>query len=675
MDLVRLCLSLALLSTAVVVAADEKPADPPAESVEHERAFQLPALDGSVVDIRPEENTKATVVCFLGAECPLVKLYTPRLTAMSQEFAKQGVRFVAVNSNRQDTVEDIQNYLREYSLPFPYLRDDGNVVADQYGATRTPEVFVLDSQFQTVYHGRIDDQYAPGINRTAVGQQELRTAVEQTLKNEPVAVPSYEPVGCMIGKVRKNTPASSASSVTYCKEVSRVLQKHCVECHRTGEIGPFSLESFEDVVGWAETSMEVIDNGRMPPWHADSQHGSFANARQMPDEDKQVIRDWIAAGLPRGDENQLPEPAVFASGWQTGQKPDFELSMSERPYPIPAEGTVEYQYFVVDPGFKEEKWVTAAQVIPGNRSVVHHAIVFIRPPDDQKFRGVGWLTAYVPGQRMIPMPAGHARRVPAGSRFVFQMHYTTNGTPQEDLSKVGIVLTDRQNVTDEMITLIGIDQEFEIPPHAASHEVSGKVRWMPKNGKLLAIAPHMHVRGKSFNLYSDKDGHSKTLLHVPQYDFNWQHSYVLAEPLPLSSIDQLTFKTTFDNSEKNPFNPDPTQWVNWGDQTWEEMAVVFLEVSEPLEPQNTAAAGGNAPIAAAEPSASSAASSDDAMLREKKIAAFVDEFFERLDTNGDGILSRLEAPVALRTHFGRYDANDDQIVERSEIRQIAERRF
>jgi hypothetical protein len=301
--------------------------------------------------------------------------------------------------------------------------------------------------------------------------------------------------------------------------------------------------------------------------------------------------------------------------------------------------------------------------------------VFIRPPDDQKFRGVGWLTAYVPGQRMIPMPAGHARRVPAGSRFVFQMHYTTNGIPHEDLSKVGIVLTDRQNVTDEMITLIGIDQEFEIPPHAASHEVSGKVRWMPKNGKLLAIAPHMHVRGKSFNLYSEKDGHSETLLHVPQYDFNWQHSYVLAEPLPLSSVDQLTFKTTFDNSEKNPFNPDPTQWVNWGDQTWEEMAVVFLEVSEPLEPQSTAAAGGNASIAAAEPSASSADSSDDAMLREKKIAAFVDEFFERLDTNGDGILSRLEAPVALRTHFGRYDANGDQIVERSEIRQIAERRF
>lgn len=679
MKLVRLCLCFLLATSGNLVAADENSAASPAEVakevVTQERSFQLPALDGSLVDIRPEEEAKVTVVCFLGAECPLVKLYTPRLSAMSQEFASRGVRFVAVNSNRQDTLEDMQSYLREYSLPFPCLRDEGNVVADQYGATRTPEVFVLNSKFQVVYQGRIDNQYAPGVNRPTASQQELRTAIEQSLNDATVAVASTEAVGCMIGKIRKNRPASSGSSVTYSKDVSRVLQRHCVECHRTDEIGPFSLESFEDVVGWAETSMEVIDNGRMPPWHADSQHGSFANSRQMPEEDKQVLRDWIAAGLPEGDGTHLPEPATFATGWQAGQRPDFEFPMANRPYKIPAEGTVEYQYFVVDPGFTEEKWVTAAQVIPGNRSVVHHAIVFIRPPDDQEFRGVGWLTAYVPGQRMIPMPAGHARRVPAGSRFVFQMHYTTNGTPQEDLSRVGIVLTNPKNVSDEVITLIGIDQEFEIPPHAADHEVSGKIRWMPKNGKLLAIAPHMHVRGKSFNLYAEKDGQSETLLHVPQYDFNWQHSYVLTEPLPLSSVDQLTFRTTFDNSKKNPFNPDPTQWVNWGDQTWEEMAVVFLEVSEPLHAKDSSISGADTAAGLSEQPATSVLSNEAARLREKKITVFVEEFFERLDTNRDGVVSRIEAPVALRTQFSRYDANGDQIVERSEIRQIAERRF
>jgi hypothetical protein len=439
-----------------------------------------------------------------------------------------------------------------------------------------------------------------------------------------------------------------------------------VECHRVGEIGPFSLESYEDAVGWAETSMEVIDNGRMPPWHGSPQHGSFANSRQMPQEDKQILRDWITAGMPKGDESQMPEAAEFVTGWGLGREPDLELPMSQRPYSVPAEGAVEYQYLVVDPKFTEEKWVSAAQVIPGNRSIVHHAIVFIRPPDDQPFRGVGWLTAYVPGQRMIPMPPGHARRVPAGSRFVFQMHYTTNGTEQEDLSTVGMVFMDREEVTHEVITLIGIDQEFEIPPHAANHEVSGKVRWLPENGKVLAMAPHMHVRGKSFRMSAESNGQSSTLLEVPQYDFNWQHSYVFAEPLPLKGIDKISFTATFDNSDRNPFNPDPSQWVNWGDQTWEEMAVVFLEVSDPIEKDPESKSSSS--------STNQTAQVDDA-VREAKIEAFVDDFFRQLDKNGDGVVMRSEASVAVRTKFSHFDLNGDQAADRSEIRTIAERRF
>ena len=654
-----LCLLLTICLVAEFLPADESLKNFPL-------GFQLLSLGGESVTIESNADIRVTVVCFLGAECPLVKLYTPRLKAMAQEFSGKGVRFVGVNSNRQDTTEDIQVYLSENDPGFPLLRDEGNVVADRFGAVRTPEVFVLDANLKLVYRGRIDDQYAPGIHRPTAGRQELRAAIEQTLAGQPVAVAITEPVGCMIGKVRKPQGSVVANQVTYCHEVSRVLQKHCVECHRSGEIGPFSLESFEEVVGWAETSMEVIDNGRMPPWHADTRHGTFANSRQMPDADKKVIRDWIAAGFPKGDESQLPAPVEYSSGWQTGRTPDLELKMRDRPYLIPAVGTVEYQYFVIDPGFTEEKWVSAAQVVPGNPSVVHHAIVFIRPPDDQPFRGVGWLTAYVPGQRMIPMPPGHARRVPAGSRFVFQMHYTTNGTDQEDLSKVGIVFADPKDVSDEVITLIGIDQEFEIPPHAASHEVNGQVRWVPENGKLLAIAPHMHVRGKSFELVSEKGGATETLLRVPQYDFNWQHSYVLSEPRLLNSIDKLTFKATFDNSDKNPFNPNPNEWVNWGDQTWEEMAVVFLEVSEPLVKSVTPESKTAVPTVLSVTEESS---------RMSRVKAFVDDFFLRLDTNNDGVVMRSEAPVALRTRFGHYDLNGDQAADRDEIEQIAERRF
>jgi hypothetical protein len=686
----RLFLSILILCHLTLagsaVRADEPNVD---ESVARsgtipDLSFQLPTLDGQLVAIDKAPDVRATVVCFLGAECPMVKIYSPRLIAFTNQFSAQNVRFVAVNSNRQDTLDDIRGYLNQHPLPFTYVRDEGNVVADQFGATRTPEVFVLNSELQIVYHGRIDDQYEPGINRPAATHNDLRNAIEQTLAGQPVAVAKTTPVGCMIGKIRRPvTPSPEATvQVTYCDQVVRVLQKHCIECHRAGEIGPFALDSYEEAVGWADTSLEVIDHGRMPPWHASSEHGSFANARDMPATDKEIIRQWIAGGMPKGDESKMPEPANFASLWADGQKPDLEIAMRGEPYKIPAEGTVEYQYFVIDPGFTEEKWVKAAQVIPGNRSVVHHAIVFIRPPDDQPFRGVGWLTAYVPGQRMIPMPPGHARRVPAGSRLVFQMHYTTNGTQQEDLSKVGVIFADPTEVTEEVITLIGIDQEFEIPPHAENHEVKGRVRWMPKDGKLLAIAPHMHVRGKSFEMSAEKEDGSSTLLDVPQYDFNWQHSYVLSQPIPLADIIKLHFTATFDNSEKNPFNPDPTQWVNWGDQTWEEMAVVFLEVSDTLKKSEETSGNNRQARTNRRQSPNDSTPVEDVLSEadrrariEEQVQKFVNDFFDQLDTNHDGVLMRSEAPIALRTKFGQYDHNNDQAADRSELEAMARRRF
>lgn len=632
-------------------------------------AFELPVFGGGSVAVQPNSQHAVTVICFLGSECPLVRLYSSRLSAMASELAPRGVRFVGINSNRQDTAEDIQLYLQEHALSFPLARDSGNVVADQFGAERTPEVFVLDQQLQLRYRGRIDDQYAPGVTRPAVSRADLRLAIEQVLAGEPVSVPQTDAVGCLIGKVRRTpiAPAAAAANITYCQQISRVLQRHCLECHRAGEIGPFAMESYEDVVGWADTMLEVIDNGRMPPWHADPAYGHFTNARQMPAADRQLLQDWVAAGMPQGDPADLPEPVKFPDGWQLPREPDAVLSM-QRPYAIPAEGTVEYQYFVVDPGWQEDRWVTAAQVIPGNRSVVHHAIVFIRPPDGTPLRGIGWLTAYVPGQRTVAMPSGHARRVPAGSKLVFQMHYTTNGSPQEDRSQVGVLFGQPADITHEVITLIGIDQEFEIPPHAAAHAVNGEVRRFPRDGRLLAVAPHMHLRGKGFELFAERGDQSETLLRVPNYDFNWQHSYEFAKPLELADIDRLKFTVTFDNSAGNPFNPDPTQWVNWGDQTWEEMAVAFFEVAEPRHTGSSPAAQHSGDTAADNKTAS-------AQTREQQIARFVDDFFQQLDTNGDGIVLQSEVPLAVRSHFRRFDRNQDNQASRSEVRQVAEERF
>ncbi len=628
--------------------------------------FPLVTPEGTKIDLGPESGAKFTVICFLGTECPLARLYAPRLMELHDQFASKGVRFIGINSNSQDSPEDVEGYVREYHVSFPVVKDPGQKAADQFGAKRTPEIFVVDARFNVVYHGRIDDQFEPGVARDKPLRQDLREALEELAAGQPVSVPATEISGCLIG--RKRTAATTANgNVTFCNQVSRVLNQHCVECHRPGEIGPFALTDYEEVAGWGETLLESIDAGRMPPWHANSAHGSFANARNMPDSDKQVLRDWVNSGMPYGDAAELPPPQEYASGWQLGREPDAVLKMRERPFHVPASGTVEYQYFVVDPHFEEDRWISAAQVIPGNRGIVHHVIVFVRPPDGTDARGVGYLTAYVPGQRCVPLPPGHARRVPAGSKFVFQMHYTPNGAEQDDLTQVGMLFIPESEVTHEAFTIVGIDQEFEIPPQTSDYPVHGDVGWFPKRAELLSLIPHMHVRGKAFQVTSTQAGNTEIILDVPRYDFNWQHVYQLSKPMPLAKIDKLQFTARFDNSTRNPANPDPSQTVTWGDQTWEEMAIAFLEVTEPRSGEQEAEPQRNKQkliVKTAEEKSETKATDE-----------FVKQFFARFDKNRDGLVERQETPLGFRRFgFFDFDANDDGKLDREEVQAAAEAR-
>ena len=337
-------------------------------------SLEMTAVDGSVVTIA-KGNQPAAAVCFLGTECPLARLYAPRLSQLFSDFSKQRVQIIGVISNRQDTVAEIRDYVDQYNVTFPVIHDKDNRIADRFGASRTPEVFLLDSDLQLRYHGRIDDQYEPGVSRKAPERHDLRIAVQQVLAGQDVSIAETRSVGCIIGRLNRPLGTKLVNNdVTFSNQVSRVIRKHCLECHRAGEIAPFSMEKYDDVVGWADTMLETIDDGRMPPWNADPDVGHFANARTMSLEDRQVLRDWIAGGLKQGDPEDLPPPASFVSGWQLPREPDVVLPMSSRPFIVPADGTVEYQYFVVDPGFEEDQWVTGAQIIPGEASVVHHAI-------------------------------------------------------------------------------------------------------------------------------------------------------------------------------------------------------------------------------------------------------------------------------------------------------------
>ena len=402
--------------------------------------FSLPTTDDRTYTLHGEQDCEFTVICFLGTECPLARVYGPRLSAMSRAFKARGVRFVGVNSNLQDSMDDLRSYVKAHRIEFPVTKDYDRTVAVDAKATRTPEVIVVDRVGKIRYRGRIDDQYQPGIARTAPATHDLRNALDEAIAGKPISTPRTEAVGCLISLPR-STPSGS-SDVTYCNQIARVLAKHCIECHRSGEIGPFALDEYDEVVGWADMMVEVIDQQRMPPWHADPKHGSFLNARHMPDADKETLREWVDHGMPYGEASDLPAETKDVQGWRLPTSPDAVFPMSDRPFDVPAEGVVEYQYFVIDPGFSEDRWIRAVQVVPGNNAVVHHCIAFTRPPDGADISEFGMLAAYVPGQVDSELPAGYAQKLNAGTKIVLQMHYTPTGKPEQDLTRIGMVFAD-----------------------------------------------------------------------------------------------------------------------------------------------------------------------------------------------------------------------------------------
>lgn len=575
---IRHLLLIALVFPAPLLAAESpRPAAALGTTISD---FSLNAASGKTWSLKDHADQSIIVVVFMGTECPLMKLYAPRLAKMATEFADAGVTFVGINSNQQDGLAEIGNYARTHGIKFPLLKDPGNRVADQFGAARTPEVFVLDAQRQVRYHGGIDDQYHYGIQRNRADHNYLRDAVTSLVAGTAIAIKETDAIGCHIGRIL--TPRID-SDVTYSNQISRILQKRCVECHRPGEVAPFALTDYDEVVGWAWMIAEVVQQRRMPPWHADERFGHFANDAHLTDLEREQIASWVEAGAPEGDAADLPAPREFVEGWRIG-KPDQVFYMSDTAFSVPAEGEVPYQHFVVDPGFTEDKWIQAAECRIGNRAVVHHIVVATVSRDGVRSRIQGglasdWLAATAPGARPMMLPEGLAKRIPAGSKLVFQMHYTPNGAPQEDRSSIGLIFADPKAVQREVVTQKAANRRFQIPPGADNHEVQATYRFQ-QDSVMFALFPHMHLRGKSFR-YTAKypNGETEVLLDVPHYDFNWQNAYefTAAKPMPAGTV--LECVAHFDNSKENPANPDPTRTVTWGDQTWDEMMIGYFDMA------------------------------------------------------------------------------------------------
>ncbi|MCA9062851.1 MAG: redoxin domain-containing protein [Planctomycetaceae bacterium] len=632
--------------------------------------FSLQDYRGRAWNMSDFDEKPVVVLAFLGTECPLVKVYGLKLNEIAARYADQGVVLVGVNSNRHDSVTEIAAFARRQNLDFPILKDVNNALADAVSAERTPEVVVLDQQRQVRYRGRIDDQHGVGFTRPEPTENNLIDAIDAVLQKQSVKVPHAPAEGCLIGRVRE---VNADSKYTYAEHVAPILNRHCVECHRADEIAPFALTSYEEAAGWSDMIREVTRDQRMPPWHADPAFGHFENARGLTEQEKQILHQWALDGAPAGDLDAAPPvPEKHVSEWHLDEEPDQIVSMGET-FVVPASGEVKYKYFEVDPGFKEDRWIRAAEIHPGNRAVVHHILVFAKPPGESRgMPGAGggsFLSGYVPGSIPRALPPGMAKFVPAGSKLTFQMHYTPIGTEQTDKSSIGLYFADDEDVDQIVMTQEVINSKFTIPAEADNWEVTAESRKSPLDVKLLSLMPHMHLRGKSFRYVvvppdqTEPDLENGTVLNVPEYDFNWQTAYRLREPLSFPAGSRMYCVAHFDNSAANLNNPAPSAVVRWGDQTWDEMMIGYFDVAFARNDSTIGAIGKTR-------GSRGTAAGDGGQGNRAQLA----ELLRKYDTNKDGQFQRSEIPEQLLPAFRKLDTDNNEVLDVEELRAFARQR-
>ena len=534
---------------------------------------------------------RIVVFAMTSTSCPLSRKYLPTLEGLA-EARGEGVTWVLVNPVASDKPADMRAAADRLGERAIYVPDAEGRLATAVGAVTTTDVVVLGPDRTVAYHGAIDDQYGFGYSLDAPRKRYLADALAAIGAGEQPPVAATEAPGCVL-----DTPAGDApsSDVTYHGRISRIVARHCVECHRDGGVGPFPLDSFDDLVAHAAMVREVIDRGTMPPWFAaptpaDAEtgrvHTPWANDRSLAEAEKRDLMAWLTGGRPEGNPADAPATRTYPDGWLIGT-PDAVFEFAE-PVRVKATGVMPYQTVIVETHLPEDRWVQAIEVQPGDRDVVHHALIHLAAADEQagdprdvaaEERGGFW-GEYVPGQNTLVYPDGFAKHLPKGARLRFQMHYTPNGTATTDRTRVGVIFA-KQPPRHEVRVAGIVNPRIAIPPGAADHREEASLR-LPHDATIMGFLPHLHVRGKACRYEVVRgDGSRTTLLDIPRYDFNWQLLYRRHEPLPLAAGDTLVFTAWYDNSPANPANPDPTQTVRWGPQTFDEMHLGYVEYFVP----------------------------------------------------------------------------------------------
>jgi len=413
---------------------------------------------------------------------------------------------------------------------------------------------------------------------------------------------------------------TGGSKPTYHKDVEPLLQKNCQSCHRPGEVAPMSFLTYKETRPWAKAIRQAVATKKMPPWFADPRYGKFHNDPRLSEDAINTITAWADSGAPEGNAKDAPKPIAWTVGWAIPQ-PDVILKMPVA-FKVPATGTVEYQNIVIPTNFTEDKWIQMAEARPGNRATTHHIVAFIREPgsnymanlkegeffsprdtakkmaedraagklptegspEDMRRRQVNAagmpteiLVGYAPGTDPSVYKPGQAKLLKKGSALVFQLHYTPNGKPGEDISEVGLVFA-KEPVKERVITTNSGTFNFAIPPGDPNYEVKSTMT-IQTDAKLIDFNPHMHVRGKDFEYrITYPTGESEIALKV-KYDFNWQLYYRPEKEILLPAGTRIDCVAHYDNSANNPNNPDPKATVRWGDQSWEEMMFGWFDVA------------------------------------------------------------------------------------------------
>jgi hypothetical protein len=559
---------------------------------------------GRVRTLATLAGPRATVLIFTGVDCPIGNLYMPRVSELVRRYGGRGVSFVGVNANAHETIDQVAEHARSFRADWPVVKDPENRLADTLGAERTCEAFVLGPAFRLLYRGEIDDQYRLDARKGEPTHASLADAIDDVLAGRDVAVSSTPVVGCPIERIdlRRRLvrnprsrptvtelvpPPSSGPPthpVTWSGEVATIVQNRCQACHRPGQPGRFSLLTYKNARRWASSIREVVSEGRMPPWHADPRYGHFANDRSLTAVERATLLAWIDAGAPSGDLGRQPPPREFAEGWTIG-RPDVVFTMPE-PYVVAPEGAIEIQHFRVPTAFTEDHWIQAVEAKPGDSEVVHHIVVYVddhTDRDDSPDRYMrSHLVNYAPGDLPSVFPPGTAKLVPAGSDLIFDVHYTPVGRAKLDQSSVALKFATGP-ITRRAYTVSVSQKKLAIPPGDPNYRAVASYTFRD-DAQLIGVMPHMHLRGKDFLCSVVRPGGKpETFLSVPAYDFAWQSIYRLATPMALPRGSRLECVAHFDNSPDNPANPDPSKTVRWGDQTWDEMMIGFVDFSEAVK--------------------------------------------------------------------------------------------